>query len=56
VNSIEKIQEIIAQDRFRIHTICKHSLEQIQTYSWDKKKQEQGIDYPLKSNDYYPDM
>ena len=53
---ITNIQNLIATRRFKIHTSCRHSLSQVQTYCWDKKAQRRGEDKPLKVNDHCPDM
>lgn len=53
---IETIQNLIATNHFRIHTSCKNSITQAQTYSWDTKAQSRGEDKPLKINDHCPDM
>ena len=53
---ITTIQNLIATRRFKIHTSCKHSISQAQTYSWDKKAQQRGEDKPLKIDDHCPDM
>ena len=53
---ITNIQRLIATRKFKIHTGCKHSISQVQTYSWDKKAQQRGEDKPLKVNDHCPDM
>lgn len=55
-NDIGAIQDLIASRRFKIHTDCKHSILQAQTYSWDSKAQQRGEDRPLKINDHCPDM
>ena len=53
---ITTIQDLIANRRFKIHESCIHSIEQAQTYSWDKKAQQRGEDKPLKVDDHCPDM
>lgn len=53
---ITTIQDLIKNRRFKIHTSCKHSISQAQTYSWDKKAQQRGEDKPLKIDDHCPDM
>lgn len=50
------IQDLINNDRFHIHKSCKNSITQAQTYSWDLKSQQKGLDKPLKINDHCPDM
>lgn len=53
---IATIQSLIATRRFKIHVNCKNSIEQAQTYCWDKQSQQRGEDKPLKQDDHCPDM
>ena len=53
---IKTIQDLIATKKFLIHESCKNSINQAQTYSWDKRAQQRGEDKPLKINDHCPDM
>ena len=53
---ITKIQNLFSTNRFFIHKSCKNSINQAQTYSWDIKAQQKGMDRPLKVNDHCPDM
>lgn len=53
---IATIQSLIATHRFKIHVNCKNSIEQAQTYCWDKQSQQRGEDKPLKQDDHCPDM
>ena len=53
---INIIQDLINNNRFHIHTSCKNSITQAQTYSWDLKAQQRGEDKPLKVNDHCCDM
>ena len=53
---IKVIQELVAQRKFKIHSSCKNSISQIQTYAWDKKAQARGEDKPMKINDHCCDM
>ena len=53
---IATIQSLIANRRFKIHVNCKNSIEQAQTYCWDKQSQSRGEDKPLKQDDHCPDM
>ena len=50
------IQDLIKNRRFKIHESCVNSIEQAQTYSWDKKSKQKGEDKPLKVDDHCPDM
>ena len=57
LNDIHEIQELIAQERFKIsNQNCPHSIAQAQSYVWDSKAQQRGEDKPLKQNDHCPDM
>lgn len=57
MEDIEKIQEIIAKDRFKINSDnCPVCLEQIQSYIYDPKARERGESKPLKRGDHGPDM
>ena len=53
---ITAIQNLIANRKFKIHTSCKNSISQAQSYAWDKKAQQRGEDKPLKVDDHCPDM
>lgn len=53
---ITTIQNLIANRRFKIHVDCENSIEQAQTYCWDKRAQQRGEDKPLKQDDHCPDM
>lgn len=53
---IHTIQDLISQDRFYIHSSCKNSIKQAQTYSWDIRAQQRGEDRPLKIDDHCCDM
>lgn len=56
-NDILKIQELIAEERFKIsNQNCPDSIAQAQSYVWDPKAQARGEDKPLKINDHCPDM
>ena len=53
---IKTIQNLIANRQFKIHTSCKNSINQAQSYAWDKRAQQRGEDKPLKIDDHCPDM
>lgn len=57
IEDIERIREIIAEDRFKINRDnCPNVLEQIQGYIWDPKHLRRGESVPYKSGDHGPDM
>jgi len=53
---INRIQTLFNDNRFHIHTSCRNSITQAQTYCWDTKAQQRGEDKPLKVDDHCPDM
>ena len=53
---INRIQDLFNDNRFHIHTSCRNSITQAQTYCWDTKAQQRGEDKPLKVDDHCPDM
>jgi len=53
---INQIQDLINDNRFHIHKSCRNSITQAQTYCWDTKAQQRGMDKPLKVDDHCPDM
>ena len=53
---INRIQDLFNNNRFHIHTSCRNSITQAQTYCWDTKAQQRGEDKPLKVDDHCPDM
>lgn len=53
---INRIQDLFNDNRFHIHTSCRNSITQAQTYCWDTKAQQRGEDKPLKIDDHCPDM
>lgn len=53
---ITTIQNLFATNRFFIHSSCKNSISQAQSYCWDTKAQQKGEDKPLKIDDHCPDM
>lgn len=42
----------LSNEEITIHEACTNLIEQLHSYLWDKKKQDQGIDAPLKENDH----
>ena len=53
---INRIQDLFNDNKFHIHSSCKNSITQAQSYCWDAKAQQRGEDKPLKVDDHCPDM
>lgn len=52
INGIRTVSTLFQQEKIKISTKCVLLLEEIQTYSWDIKKQEKGVDSPTKRDDH----
>ena len=52
---ISVIQDLTFNNHLLVHENCKELIKQFNTYSWDLKKQQRGIDYPLMVNDHAVD-
>ena len=55
IRGIELVSSIIENDMLRILSHCKNTIMEINTYAWDSKAQEKGLDKPLQSNDHAMD-
>jgi hypothetical protein len=55
-DGIRRVSTLLARGRLRIHRKnCPEGIREMQTYSWDSKKNEKGVDQPLKVRDHWPD-
>lgn len=55
IDGIRDVATYIAEGKLKVSTECKNLLREINTYVWDDKAQERGIDRPLKRNDHCVD-
>lgn len=55
VNGIRTVASKLQAGEFLIDPSCKDTLQEIQSYSWDKRAQELGEDRPVKKNDHAMD-
>lgn len=52
---IMKISSLIGQNRLRIHESCKGLIAEMESYAWDEKSVNSGVEKPLKVRDHGPD-
>lgn len=52
---IQCVASFIASGDLKIHSKCKNLLEEIQSYCWDSKASERGVDKPIKKMDHLID-
>lgn len=52
---IMKISSLIGQNRLRIHESCKGLISEMESYAWDEKSVNSGVEKPLKVRDHGPD-
>ena len=55
LDGIRTVATLFSQGKLFISKECTHLIQELHTYSWDKKKQELGIDAPCKVNDHCSD-
>jgi PBSX family phage terminase large subunit len=56
LNGIRNMSRMMKSGQFAIHSRCKHTLDEMQGYSWDPKAQAAGEDKPIKLNDHCVDF
>lgn len=55
LEGIRVTSKFVSQKNLVIHKSCTTLIEAIQTYSWDPKAADQGVDKPVKKNDHICD-
>ena len=54
-DGIRVVHNLISSGKLLVHQKCAYTIEEIESYVWDSKQQEKGIDKPLKRNDHAVD-
>lgn len=54
-NGIRRTGALFARRSLRIHQRCKGLIEELQSYVWDEKAAQQGVEKPVKAKDHGPD-
>lgn len=54
-DGIRTVHNLISSGKLLIHQSCGYTVEEIESYVWDSKQQDKGIDKPLKRNDHAVD-
>ena len=52
LDGIRVVGSLLGKNRLRVHSACKHLIEEISGYVWDDDAAKLGIDQPLKENDH----
>ncbi len=52
LEGIRKVASMLGQKKIRIHRRCVNLIREMQTYSWNDKSAEHGVEEPIKSNDH----
>jgi hypothetical protein len=55
IDGIRLVSSLVATGRLLVHKSCANLIDQMQSYSWDKKAAERGEDKPQKVNDHAVD-
>lgn len=52
LDGIRLVSTLMALKKIRIHRSCTHLIEELQSYAWNDKRAEKGIEEPVKANDH----
>lgn len=52
LDGIRTLSSLLALGLLKVHTSCRHLLDEIPGYSWDDKAAEKGLDEPIKAADH----
>jgi phage terminase large subunit len=55
LDGIRMVSTMLSRGLLKIHKDCTNLITQMQTYAWDEKKGQRGLEEPVKSNDHGPD-
>ncbi len=55
LNGIRNVGSSLCKEELFVHSSCKNTIKEFQTYSWNPKAQQRGLDEPLKENDHCMD-
>lgn len=55
IEGIRHVGSMLSTRRYLVDSSCKNTIREYQTYVWDDKAQEIGVDKPLKQNDHAVD-
>ena len=55
LDGINHYSNMLNHGYLKISTVCRNTIKQNSSYSWDQKAQQRGIDQPLKIDDDFPD-
>lgn len=52
VDGIRTLSSLLALDLLKVHSSCRHLLDEIPGYAWDDKASQEGHDEPIKADDH----
>ena len=52
---IREISSLFYKNYLHVHSSCTETIKQVESYEWDMKAAQKGIDKPVKKDDHYPD-
>ena len=52
IDGVREVSTLMGEGMLKVSTECENLINEIHLYSWDQRKQEKGIDMPLKENDH----
>lgn len=55
LDCIMKLSQLIGDNTLKIHETCTETIKQVQSYEWNPRSAQRGLDEPLKENDHLID-
>ncbi|HXS93042.1 MAG TPA: terminase large subunit [Candidatus Limnocylindrales bacterium] len=55
LEGIRKVSTMLSRRRLRVHKRCVNTIREMQTYSWDSKRSDKGVEQPIKAHDHAAD-
>lgn len=52
LEGIRKVSALLANKRLRIHRRCVNLIRELQSYAWDEKRSDKGVEQPIKAHDH----
>jgi PBSX family phage terminase large subunit len=52
LEGIRKVSTLLGNKRLRVHRRCVNLIREMQSYAWDEKRSEKGVEQPIKSHDH----
>jgi PBSX family phage terminase large subunit len=55
LEGIRKVSALLGNKRLRVHRRCVNLIREMQSYAWDEKRSDKGVEQPIKAHDHAVD-